>query len=76
MDHIGLLPNITKGEKQVAKRYKELTDQEKCEIYNSIQSGCYYIKDITKRYNITEYTIRKVVDEINYFLRVGTPKDL
>ena len=58
------------------KRYKELTHQEKCEIYNYYESGYYFQNEIQAKFNITRNTMLRVIHEIRYFLRTGTPKNL
>ena len=58
------------------RRYKELTHQEKCEIYNLCQSGQYTYKELCDRFKITYLTLRKAINEIKYFLRTGKPYDM
>lgn len=67
---------LKKAKHRKCKRFKQLTHIEKCEIYNAYQSGHYYLLEIERKYNITDYTIRKVVGAFESFLRTGTPKDL
>lgn len=58
------------GKKQTknTKRYNKLTQSEKCQIYNMVKSGKYYTKEIKQQFKITDYTIRRVIDEINTIL--------
>lgn len=62
--------------KPKTKRFKQLTHQEKCEIYNMGITGQYFIKEITAQFNITVPTYKKVMYAFQHFLRTGTPKDL
>lgn len=45
------------------KKYKELTYIEKCEIYSMKSSGKYFIKEIQKKFNVSSYTLKKVMNE-------------
>lgn len=58
------------------RKFKQLTHQEKCRIYNLYKSGMFYQKEIRTEFNISDYTIGRVIDEIEYFLRTGTPKSV
>lgn len=58
------------------RKFKDLTHQEKCEIYNMVESGHYYIKEISAKFNVSNATIYRVHYAVKDFLRTGTPKDL
>ena len=62
--------------KPLTRRFKQLNNQEICRIYNLYKSGMFTKKEIREEFNISDYTLERAVDEIEYFLRNGTPKSL
>lgn len=58
------------------KRYKQLNHVEKCEIYNMKISCHYYDKEIMQKFNISIFTLRKVVYEFEKFFRTGKADNL
>ena len=51
------------------KRYLTLSHPEKMAIYNDINYGKYYLKEICAKHNITIYTLKKVQKEIYQLIR-------
>lgn len=58
------------------KRFKKLTHTEKCEIYNMKMSGHFYDKEIMEKFNISVWSLRKVVYEFEKFFRTGETNNL
>ena len=67
-----MLP-MKNGKTQMAstkyKRLNQLTHEEKMEIYNLVNTGLYFKKEIGKKFNITGEMVNKVVKEIHDLIR-------
>lgn len=51
------------------RRSSQLTHQEKMQIYNEVNSSEYYLTEISEKFNISIYTIKKVFKEIHELIR-------
>ena len=56
------------------KRFKQLTEEEKSNIYAYWRSGKYYQVELCKMFNITSFTLNKVADEMNNIFRGNNGK--
>ena len=55
---------VEKERKKHRRKSSQLTHQEKMQIYNEVKSCQFYKTEISAKFNISEYTLNKVVKEI------------
>lgn len=60
------------------KKISQLSHQDKMQIYNEVNSGLFYLKELCAKFNITYYTLNKVIKEtqelIDYKIHGIPPK--